>query len=85
MMTVVDVLRSMQIEPTPDLTWRVGAAVRDMYETTYGAAPPKALRDKTNAGGTHCFAVYPEEMRPMIVRVIRTMQTETARQGVLPL
>ena len=56
-----------------------------MYERTYGAAPPKALRDKTNAGGTHCFAVYPEEMRPMIVRVIRTMQTETARQGVLPL
>jgi len=78
--TVIDVIRDMGLEPSPDLSWSVGARVRDMYEMRRGELPPKELRPKTGAGGTHCFAVYPAEMRPDIERVIRAHTVEAARQ-----
>jgi hypothetical protein len=82
-LTVVDVCRDLRIEPTPSLTWAVGAVVRDIYEQRYGCLPEKDLRNKTNGPGTHCFAIYPESMRAEIAAVIRHHQTEAQRQGEL--
>lgn len=85
MITVVDVCRSLRVEPTPDLTWPVGAIVRERWERIHGSLPPKALRTKTAGGGSHCFAVYPEDWKPEIESVIRQFQTIATRQGELPL
>jgi len=79
--TVIDVCRAMKIEPTPDLTWSVGPIVRTHYEGLYGAPPPKVLRQKTGGGGSHCFAIYPPEMRRVIESEIRKRQVEAERQA----
>jgi len=84
MITVIDVMRSMRLECNPAVTWPIGARVRDFYENMSGSLPTKVLRPKTNSGGTHCFAVYPETMRPDIERIIRLFTDESARQGELP-
>jgi hypothetical protein len=81
--TIIDVMRELGIEPTNDLAWRVGALARAAYEWQYGVVPPKHLRPKTHDGGSHCFALYPEEMRPRIVLIIRNQQHEMQRQGDL--
>jgi hypothetical protein len=81
--TIIDVFRELKIEPTPSLTWAVGAAVRDIYEQRYGCLPEKDLRNKTNGPGSHCFAIYPETMRPTIVRMVAEHDSEAKRQGDL--
>lgn len=81
--TVTDVSRGMNLVMEKEVAWAVGAAVRDLYELKYGALPEKELRTKTSGGGTHCFAVYPERMRPEIARIIRRHKTESDRQGRL--
>jgi len=78
--TVVDVIRSMQIEPTPALTWMVGARVRELYYERMGVLPPKELRTKTAGIGSHCFAIYPAVMRENIEAIVRECETEAARQ-----
>jgi len=79
--TVIDVIRHLGVEPTPELTWSVGNRVRDMFEHQHGMLPDKELRQKTDgSGGTHCFAVYPREMWDDIVLVVQAHQTEAARQ-----
>lgn len=85
MITVIDVIRAMGIEPTPELCWSVGDKVRDLYEREVGHLPVKVLRQKTYDKGSHCFAAYPEEWRPRVQEIIRSMQTETSRQGELAL
>jgi hypothetical protein len=47
------------------------------------APPPKALRPKTSGSGSHCFAVYPPEMVPLIERIIGEHKAAAARQGSL--
>jgi len=83
--TVIDVMHAMKIEPHPDLSWNVGNMVRDRFVQLYGHLPPKALRRKTDPeeGGSHCFAIYPDSMRPEIERIIGLHQTEKKRQGDL--
>jgi hypothetical protein len=81
--TVVDVCRDLQIEPEPRLTWPVGNAVRNLYESRYGELPEKALRTKTSGAGSHCFATYPEHMRGDIERIIRLYDGEAQRQSDL--
>lgn len=83
MITVVDVIRDMGIEPEPNLTWAVGAAVRDLYEDKNGRLPEKRLRTKTDGHGSHCFAVYPESMRPEIEKIVGLFETNNKRQGTL--
>jgi hypothetical protein len=81
MITVIDVIRSMGVEPTPDLTWSVGSIVRGIYKQRCGELPQKDLRRKTDrSGGTHCFAVYPEAMRADIERVVKSHTVEASRQ-----
>lgn len=78
--TVVDVIKSMGIETESTLCWSVGAQVREAYESRNGCLPEKDLRPKTNAGGSHCFAVYPEDWRETIERIVRAHVTEASRQ-----
>jgi hypothetical protein len=81
MITVIDVIRDMGVEPTPDLTWSVGGIVRGLYRQRCGELPQKDLRPKTDrSGGTHCFAVYPEEMRSDIEAVVKRHTFEASRQ-----
>lgn len=82
--TVVQVIRELGIEPAPELSWSVGCKVRDIYERSFGHLPPKELRHKTNDHGTHCFAIYPDNMRPVIANIVREHRTEAARQTSLP-
>jgi hypothetical protein len=79
--TIIDVMRDMSVEPTPELSWTVGDAVRDLWYQRYGILPEKQLRPKTYDQGSHCFAIYPESMRATIVRIIDGCQTEIERQG----
>jgi len=70
--TVPQVISDMGIEPEPALCWSVGNEMRDLYQMrNNNELPPKDLRQKTNADGTHCFAIYPEEYRPDIERKVR--------------
>jgi hypothetical protein len=79
--TVIDVMRELRVELTSGLSWTVGARVREIWLAETGTLPDKVLRPKTNDGGTHCFAVYPDSWRPRIARVIGECETEAARQG----
>jgi hypothetical protein len=72
--TIVDVFRRLGLRPVKQETWAVGAAVRDRYQEIYGALPLKDNRPKTNGGGTHCFALYPETFGPVIEQVIGRMK-----------
>ena len=70
MITVIDVLRSMGIEPSKQLSWKIGIAVVTRFRQINGALPIKDLRTKTSGTGVHCFALYPESFRPEIVSII---------------
>jgi hypothetical protein len=80
MITVVDVIRSLGIEPEPRLTWSVGNAVRALYESRNGSLPEKDLRGKTSGKGSHCFAIYPKHMKTDIEKIVRSHQVQAARQ-----
>lgn len=79
-LTVVNVCRALGVELKPETTWSIGAIVRQIYQDRFGHLPPKELRQKTSGTGSHCFAVYPEEMRAEIERVIREHRAEASRQ-----
>lgn len=83
MITVIDVCRAMRVEITPQVSWSVGAQARGLYAQRTGRLPEKDLRQKTSGGGSHCFAVYPDWMRPEIEQIIRAHKVEDQRQGVL--
>ena len=81
MITVVDVIRGMRLEPTPRLTWSVGTRVQKIYRRRFGYQPPKVLGEKTSGdGGSHCFAVYPVAMRKEIESIVREYRSDAARQ-----
>lgn len=82
-MTVIDVMRSCGVEVTNELSWAVGAHVRDIWQSLGNLAPDKLLTTKTCGGGSHCIAHYPETFRAQIEHVIRLYQAEKARQGDL--
>jgi len=82
--TIVDVMRHLGVEVTRELSWSVGARVRDLFEMRHGALPRKELRLKTDgSGGTHCFAVYPVTMWDDIEKVILAHEIDRDRQGRL--
>lgn len=78
--TVVDVFKAMGLSPTVQMTWAVGAAVRDRYQERFGHLPEKVLRTKTSGSGSHCFAVYPPSWRPVIVECISRVNAARAAQ-----
>lgn len=69
--TVIERIRDHRCEPTPELSWAIGAAVRDAYERQHGALPEKVLRPKTSGTGSHCFAWYPDSFRETADRIVR--------------
>jgi len=83
MPTIIDRFRALRVEPNKHVTWSVGDAVANKYVDEYGYQPPKVLRPKTNAGGSHCFALYPSKWIPIIDRIILAHGVEAQRQGEL--
>jgi len=73
MFTTIQECRYQGALPTQRVAWLIGAKVRDAYVDTYGTLPPKALRQKTTGPGSHCFALYPDEFRPIAARIIRAI------------
>ena len=78
--TVPDVFREMRAETDKQKTWAVGQMAVQHYRQKTGRLPPKELRTKASGEGVHCFAVYPEWMRPYIRECIAKVQAEPARQ-----
>lgn len=76
--TVIDVIRSLKIEPEKRFDWAVGQMVRSRYEAEYGEEPPKELRTKTCGVGVHCFAVYPPAFLPIAISIVQRHAGETA-------
>jgi hypothetical protein len=84
MFDVRDVLRALNVEPEPSVSWPVGWAIRDAYLERFERLPDKALRPKTNGGGTHCFAVYPDtfwyDAKAVARSALVAIKTAKARQ-----
>jgi hypothetical protein len=83
MITVVQVMLDIGIEPTNELCWPVGNEVRDVWVLENGRPPFKELRQKTNGHGSHCFAVYPADWYFRIRAIILRHNAEAQRQGDL--
>ena len=89
MTTIRDRIIFLGLEyPGKHLAWALGNLVRDAYCKRYGELPQKGLRDKTNAHGSHCFALYPDEFLPdvdaIIVRVLKSPQQWLPFEEVQP-
>ena len=81
--TVMDVFRALRFEPEPRISWAVGAEARQHYEERYGVPPSKVLRPKTSGAGSHCFALYPPEMWPVVEKIVRDHDPANSTQGGL--
>lgn len=76
--TIVDIIRSMGIEPTTEMNWKVGGIARKRHAARYGRPPDKTLRPKTSGRGSHDLAVYPEEMRDEIKAIVSDLMKPVA-------
>lgn len=83
--TVIDVMRRMGIEITNELSWSVGAQARERWMDQGRKAPDLKLTPKTNGGGSHCLAHYPESFEAEIRGILAAYRAERARQGELDL
>lgn len=83
MVTVIEVAESMGLELPKKTAWAVGTAVATAYRSVYGSQPIKNNRPKTNGGGSHCFALYPETFVPVIKDAIVRAGAEKDRQAKL--
>lgn len=70
MITVPDVMRELDLDWTNEEAWHIGAAVRERWRQLHGSLPKKQLRKKTCGAGSHCFAIYPENFKPEIRRIV---------------
>jgi len=78
--TLIDVFRSLQMEPLKESTWPAGAACRELYQKTYGCLPDKGLRTKASGAGSHCFAIYPQEFLNSATGIVKQYARERERQ-----
>jgi len=82
--TITERIKALGFEVNNELSWRVGAAIRNKWEEVTGALPEKDLRRKTSGQGSHCMAVYPVKWRAeiddMIRKVAKQINAEEARQ-----
>jgi hypothetical protein len=84
--SIVDVIRWMNIDPESQLCWTVGALAREQWRNQYGTLPEKQLRPKTDgSGGSHCLAVYPISWRARIAKIVSAYASQASRQGSLGL
>jgi hypothetical protein len=80
LITVIDVMRDMNVEITKELTWGVGQIVARRWYDEVGTEPEKLNRTKTSGEGVHAFAHYPTRWRPVIEEAIRSHRVEASRQ-----
>ncbi len=79
-LTIIQVCRTERIEPENEMTWSVGAQVRDEWEAEMGYPPEKDLRVKTCGTGSHMFAVYPPSWYGRIAKLLRAYGAQSAKQ-----
>lgn len=78
--TIIEVMRDMGVEPTKDVSWPVGETVSNHWESLHGERPLRRTCPKTNGGGSHSFAVYPEEWRPLIEKIVNEHKPDPSKQ-----
>lgn len=61
----------MGLEPNKNVMWSVGDVMQKKYADQFGRQPTKDNRPKTNGGGSHCFALYPDDWYDVIATEIR--------------
>lgn len=81
--TVIQVFKALDVLPQRTKTWPIGSHVAALYREEFGHEPPKELRPKTKGGGTHCFAVYPDNWFTRIADAIREFERKNGPQGDL--
>lgn len=82
--TVIDVMREKGVQITNELSWSLGAHVRERWQELGHGPPGMKLTPKTNGtGGTHCIAHYPLWFKPEITRILQLYETEKQSQGEL--
>jgi len=79
--TVISFCRRMNVEPTPDLCATVENRMAHRYKAATGIDPERPLQPKTQGGGTHCIASYPEWFVPQIREEIRAYGADAAKQS----
>ena len=78
--TVNEVLRSMGGDVDKRTAWRVGQAAAQQWRTETGAWPVKENRTKASGAGSHCFAIYPQEYRPAIIEIAKSIGVRPSPQ-----
>jgi len=78
--TLLDLLDEMNIEPHNELTWTLGAALRERFRELHDRLPEKELRTKRSGLGSHCFAVYPISFKPEAQKIVTAHETESKKQ-----
>lgn len=78
--TIIDRCRALGIEPHKKLTWPVGDLMQRRFVELHGHQPPKMLRRKTRGTGSHCLAMYPFELVPVIDATIRAVAGSIAAE-----
>ena len=68
--TLMDVAKEEGLETTTRIHVKSGNRLSKYHLKSYGTLPTKELRPKTNGPGKHCIAVYPENMRGVIVSTL---------------
>lgn len=81
--TVIDRFRVLNKSPLKRMTWAVGNVVRERWRRLTGQLPQKQLREKTNQGGSHCFAIYPDTFACVIDDVIESMHAQDDAQMLM--
>ena len=80
MRSVVEIIRSMGLEPEPQLCWSVGEIISKRFKDRHGTFPPTDLRKKTYGKGSHQHRVYPPEFWPEIEVLVKEHATTAAQQ-----
>lgn len=78
--TVLDVCRSLGVEPYPRLIRAVRRSASTQYRKLYDKQTPKTLLTKTDGGYRRWSAVFPEDFRSIVEDAIRARPNEPARQ-----
>ena len=70
MITVVERIAALGLEPDQELAWRVGAAIRRRWVEAYRDHPATELQPAATASGSSPVAVYPSLWKHQIDSLI---------------
>jgi hypothetical protein len=77
--TVIDVILDLGYWPNTELDTNVGNRMWRLFRAAAKKQPDKNLEEKTFSNGSHCFAHYPPDWRPVIEKVVHE-EAEKLRQ-----